>query len=612
MKIRFIYILLTLFIACNIAPAYAQQKKHTKKTVRKPAPRKIAKPTPRKAKKPVARLENKRKTVAQKLGDEAANTSDDNGANKGQSNNGTLTEQVIVTTAYKPVLADAVKIRRNPTLEDTVAYKAPLSYATLDKRLELNSKIRQLDAMKMPSQKDTDYKNNYLKLAAGSLKTLYGEAYFNNGPDEALQFGGYLKHFSQSGNDFYNQNYSTNQAGIFGKTIGNVVSLDGKIDFKNQGVNFYGFDPASPPPVLNAAGQHFNVLSGQGKLLKNYKDVPNDFTYALKLSGYTYSDAYQAQENNGVLSGFINETVGQFYAGLTASADLTTQKDSLYNYTNNILRVNPYLKFQGDIYKIDAGINVVKAFGQFSSINVFPAAKLELQVIPKYVRLFAEIKGDVDKASIYDLATGNPFIDQNVALKNSIDRLDIAAGLKGTLAPGLSFKADVYRNSVKDLPLFVSTYNATQHNYRFNVVYDNGNAQVEGINGEIDFKPGDAFNLYGRVEVKQYNLASQAEPWNLPKFKMTAGTEIHIADKVIVNGALVIRGSTYDEVTTGTATKTVTLNSFADVNGGVEYRITNKISIFGQVNNLLDTKYQTWLNFQNYGISVFGGAKFSF
>jgi len=47
----------------------------------------------------------------------------------------------VVTTAYKPVLADAVKIRLNPDLSDKTPFKAPLTYFPIDKRLELNSAL---------------------------------------------------------------------------------------------------------------------------------------------------------------------------------------------------------------------------------------------------------------------------------------------------------------------------------------------------------------------------------------------------------------------------------------------------------------------------------------
>ena len=43
------------------------------------------------------------------------------------------------------------------------------------------------------------------------------------------------------------------------------------------------------------------------------------------------------------------------------------------------------------------------------------------------------------KASIQNYTDINPFLGENISLINSVDKLDITIGLKGTLAPGLGF-----------------------------------------------------------------------------------------------------------------------------------------------------------------------------
>lgn len=597
MKLRYIYTLLTLLTLLSVAPAIAQTKPKEKKPVKKAAPAK--------------------KTDTKKLGDAAAKTS----AAAPTANTDTtkdqnaLSAQIVVTTAYKPLLADAVKIRRNPDLEDATPYKAPLTYKPLDLRLEQNSDIRQLEAMKMPREQDSIPQNNYAEVGLGNLKTTYGEAYFNTGPDQGLQAGGFVKHFSQEGT-LHNQNQSKNEVNVFGKSIGAENDLNGFIDYKYNSNYFYGFDPSDPTgTIVNQPKQHFSILSAEGNLAKNYADVPNDFTYAFKLKGYVYSDAFQAKESNLVLSGFLNETVQQFYAGLAGSLDLSTQQDSLYNYNNSLLRLNPYIKFQGDSYKIDAGINIVDQFGFSSAFYIFPAAKLELQVIPKYVRLFAEAKGDVNRSSIMDFTSINPFMGPNIAIKNSVDQLDISAGLTGTLAPGLGFKAFVFRNSIKYMPLMVSNFGPAGNTYA--IVYDNGRSRVNGLTGELDFKATDDVDVFGRVEFKDYQMAEQAEPWNLPKFKLTAGAAIHINNKVDITGSLLFRGNTQDisyadALNPQVKAAPINISSFADLSGGVTYKATNKISVFVKVNNILDTTNQAWLYYPDYGFNIFGGVGFAF
>jgi len=619
MNLKYTYTLLTLIIALYFVPAQAQTKKPAKKATVKTAVKT--------KKKPAAKAPAPKKTTAPKkatntsknLGDAAAKAAQDTtkkgGANANNpQNGGSLSEEIIVTTAYKPVLADAVKIRRNPDLEDKVPFKAPLAYAPIDKRQEQNSEIRQLEAMKRPPEQDSVLLNNYVKVGAGSLKTLFGEAYFANGRDEALQVGGYLKHFSQSGS-LEKQSQSKDDVSVFGKSILGDNNISGRITYNRMGTNFYGYDQAAPVSTFIPGKQHFNTISGEAELAKNYKDVENDFTYALKVKGYAFSNAYQARENNFVISGFLNQTVKQFYAGLSGSIDINSQKDSLYKINNNILRLNPYIKFQGTNYKIDAGVNIEKEFGDFGKFYIFPAAKLEVQVIPKYVRLFVEAKGDINRSSIRDFANINPFIGQNIEIRNSVDQLDISAGLKGTLAPGLSFKAAVFRNSVKNMPLLVSNFDAEGN--KFKVIYDDGKARINGFNGELDFKASDGLNIFGRVEIKDYKLASEAEPWNLPKFLLTAGTAIHINNKVSITGSLVFRGATNDRIfTPGPADEPVltqkSIGSFADLSGGVEYKATSKISVFVQANNILNTGYQNWLYYPNYGFNIFGGVGYSF
>jgi len=611
MKLKHLYTLLCLVMVLYFVPAAAQQTKH-KKTTKAPAKKvtaKVTKPAP----KPAVKTTTPTKAEAKDLGDAAAKTSDASikkeDAAKPNTSNNSLFEELVVTTAYKPVLADAVKIRRNPEMEDKIPFKAPLNYTPLDIRLEKNEDIKQLNAMKMPAEKDSALMPNYVKLGVGNLKTTFGEAYITNGRDQALQVGGYAKHLDQSGT-LFKQNSAKEAVGVFGKNITDQNTLTGRIDYNYNSNYFYGYNEANPFPLtFDPAKQHFSVLSAEGELAKNYKDVDKDFTYAVKLKGYTYSDAYKARENNLVLSGFFNETINQFYAGVSATADFSTQNDSLYSLNNSILRVNPYIKFQGDDYKVDAGINMVDEFGFTSNFYLFPAVKGELQVIPKYVRLFAEIKGDVNKTSLRDLSAMNPFIGQDIPIKNSVDKLDIAAGLKGTLAPALSFKFDVFRNSVQAMPLFLTNFTATGN--KFTVIYDNGSSRVNGLNGELDFKPSTDLDIFGRVEFKDYQMATEVQAWNLPKFKLTAGTSIRITDQVKITGTLLIRGAA-DSRDANLALPLVPIASFADLSGGVEYKVNKRIFIFGQVNNILNTNNIAWQYYPDYGFNIFGGAGLSF
>lgn len=159
--------------------------------------------------------------------------------------------------------------------------------------------------------------------------------------------------------------------------------------------------------------------------------------------------------------------------------------------------------------------------------------------------------------------------------------------------------------------MFVTNFYSAPNANKFAVLYDGGVTTVNGLNGELDFKPSDDLNIFGRVEFKDYKMATEAQPWNLPKFKLMAGTSININDRVKITGTLLFRGSAYSRDIDFTKPMT-TIGSFADLSGGVEYKVTNRIFIFGQVNNILNTTIQTYQYYPEYGFNIFGGAGFSF
>lgn len=613
MKLRYLLYVLLFSLMLHSVPAISQQKPAQKKTV---SAKTNKKPSAKTNKTATAKttINTKKSTIKTASADTTKKAGNARPAKKAEQPQGNLSEEIVVTSAYKPVLADAVKIRRNPNLDERQDAKPNFSYTSLlDKRLETNTGIRALDAIQIPKSADDTLYNNYAKAGIGTLNTTFGELYLDNGRNQTLQYGGYAKHFDQHGS-LPKQNASRQELGIFGKSVGENNSVSGRIDYTRRNNYFYGFNQDNPPSNLIPGKQHFNVIEGEAEIAKNFKDIENDFVYAAKISGYVFNNAYKAKENNLLVDVSINQTIKQFYAGLNASLDVSSTKDSLYDINNNILRANPYLKLQGENYKIDAGVNLTSEFGNRTSFHIFPAAKIEFQVVPKYVRIFGEVRGDVNKTLLRNLTEENPFLGQNIDIKNSIDRLTISAGLKGTAAPGLGFKVEFIRQSITGLPLFVNNFNITGSQNKFIVIYDGGKSTVTGFNGDLDFKASETVDVFGRLEYRKYKLATEAQPWNLPAIKLTAGTNIHINKKITVNGALLIRGETQDRPVPSFSSlyQPTTLPSFADLSGGIDYKVAKRFSIFAQANNLLNNKYQTYLYYPAVGFNIFGGLSVSF
>ncbi|WP_449435564.1 hypothetical protein [Pedobacter steynii] len=530
-----------------------------------------------------------------------------------------VTEEIEVVRPYKPILAEAVKLRRSPDLNDIKTYKAKFNYSLTDRKLELNSDINKLQAQEVVAAKQEELINNYVKGGFGSAKTIFGEAYINIGRDEAMQAGGYFQHFSQSGK-LNKQQSSQQKLSIFGRSIGDVVTLSGRVNFQRNGLYFYGIDKNNPTLNPDPEKQTLNFFEAEGELVNKYTEDPDALSYALKLNGYIWSDKFNAKENSVVLNGYVNKRISKFNLGLAASTEFGSTKDELVSVGNNLLKLNPYIRLQASGVKITAGINFVQEFGAFSSTRIFPAVTADFTLIPDYLQIFGEVKGDVNRNSLKQFTDENPFLNNNITIRNSIEKLSISGGIKGTGGPGFGYKARVYHKNIEDMPLFVNNFSNFN---KFDVIYDFGTMKLIGLEGELSVQVSDALKWTGKLNFEDYKPAAETQSWFKPQMRLSSDLSYVINKKVTLNASVAIQDDSKAKIYTSApanpyytpdpANETVvTVKGFVDLGAGVSYKINNKFSAFAKANNLLNTSYSRYLHYEVIGLNVFGGISYSF
>lgn len=536
-------------------------------------------------------------------------------------------EEIEVIRDYKPILADAVKIRRSPDLSNIRVYQPELKYSGLNQRIDIPSGLYQLRIHEMPPVRPENMTNNYAKIGLGNLNTYLGELYINSGEDETMQVGGFAKLYNRKG-DLKGQKFSNQQVGIFGRKVLDQVSLNGEIGYNRLGTAFYGFNPARPDANLDPSNQAYNDLYFNAELLKNYIPMDDDISYSAKVAGYLFSDKYDASEKSIALSGYFNKKMESFSVGLNASVDFTSVHDTKYKMGNSIARINPYVRIFGDSYRLTLGGTLAMEFGDFSSTNLFPAAELEYDMVPKYVTLFGGVKGDVVKTSIRELAKINPYLNENLNIINQTEKIHGFAGVKGNAGATVGYKASVSYKKIENFPLLVnSETNAT----RFDLIYDSekDDTSVLGLEGELNIRVSETVNLGGRANYNKYSMGLEERAWFLPKFQMTSYGRINVSDKLFIDGEVLFNSATsakvYKEVDAslplpdptepGTSVKNYSIKSmrsFVDLGGAIEYRIDKTFGIYVRANNILGKKYERFLYYPNLGLNVIGGINYSF
>ncbi|MNX11888.1 hypothetical protein D3C86_416550 [compost metagenome] len=532
-----------------------------------------------------------------------------------------VNEEIEVVRPYKPILAEAVKLRRSPNLDDVKTYKAKLNYSITDRKLELNSDIQKLQAQALAEEKASILVNNYVKGAFGSLATLLGEAYFNTGKDEGLQLGGYFRHFSQEGK-LNKQNSSSQQLSVFGRSILDENTFSGKLNFERNGTYFYGIDDLRPTLNPNPEKQALTFVELEGEMVKNFTEDQDAFSYALKANGYIWGDKFSAKENYFSLNGYLNKRISSFNLGLAASTEFGNTKDALTNVGNNLLRLNPYIRLQVNGAKITAGINFVQEFGTYSSSRIFPAVTADFTLIPDYLQVFGEVKGDVNRNSLKGLTDENPWLNSNINIRNTIEKLSFSAGIKGTGGPGFGYKARIYVKQFDDMPLFVNNY--TDFN-KFDVIYDFGKTKLTGLEGEISVQVSDALKWTGKLNIDDWKPAQETYSWFKPGLKVSSNFVYTYNKKLSFNAAVVIQDDVKAKlyianpvnpqqyVVPNTSIESIeTIKGFVDLGIGADYRINNKFSVFAKANNILNKNYNRYLFYQVNGFNIFGGLTYSF
>src|SRR5690606_17297972 len=228
---------------------------------------------------------------------------------------------------YRPILADAVKIRRSPDMTNKRSYMPKLSYGSIpDKKLDINTGLKELDVQETPFSEMQDQRSNYVKFGLGNFNTILGEGYFSYDAYEDMQVGGFLKHLSQKGS-LDGQKFSRQEVGVFGKRVLPTMTLNGLIGYNRYATNFYGIPMADDGmTLLNPSpeeGQAFNDIYFSGELTSNY-DPENDqaVSYSAKLDAYSFSDKFNASETSFALSAYLNKRVNAFNVGANVSLDV--------------------------------------------------------------------------------------------------------------------------------------------------------------------------------------------------------------------------------------------------------------------------------------------------
>ena len=268
---------------------------------------------------------------------------------------------------------------------------------------------------------------------------------------------------------------------------------------------------------------------------------------------------------------------------------------------NNVFLITPTVLLKTPNLYLHAGIIPSWDRGDF---HMLPNAMADITTDDQRFTLQLGWIGYYDKGSYQRFASINPWLGQPDSLKNTRVQ-EGYVGFKGSVGNHLSYSAKVGYQQHKNLPLFV---NDSIDGKTFNIVYE-GKLNIFQTHAEAEYRIGEKFSAKGIVNWNIFKIQDQAKPWGMIPIEVSASLRAEILKDLFLRTDLWAWDGPRYRGKTGEALKN---GGAFDLNAGAEFRVYKNFSVWLQMNNIFNNKYQRWNQYQVFGFNILGGIVYSF
>ncbi|RSK49839.1 TonB-dependent receptor [Hymenobacter rigui] len=499
----------------------------------------------------------------------------------------------------------------------------PVNYSFQDFRLpadKLNPSVRVLT---IRQEELAPLTGNYLKAALGNYGTAYGRAYLHNTRSEAGSYGLDFKHLSSANGpvDRRNSGQSQTSLGLNGETYQGPLVLGAKVDVGRERYNFYGYNGnvLRELPKADSIKQVFKRAAIKVYARNRAKDAAFQYDFGL---GFNYwSDFYNARESNVYATLRSGYTLGETSrVSVNGDVSFISHKDSL-TVSRPFVQVTPAYELTLDRLALSVGATLGytgDTIGNARQFNAYPAVRAAYTVTEDKFVAYAGLGGAIQRVTMYDLTTENPWLAPNVRVADTRRGPTLYFGFQAAPARALEVNGRVTLSNDRNLYFY---NNSRRDSSKFDLVYDKKATQLVNVHGEIIYNAAEQFRLGFKADYNGYNVKTLAKAFHRPAFQSVLFGSYNFYDKLLVGGELYTYSSSYgagykpgsfDPAYIPGAQIVRPTDTVIDLNLRADYRIMENLSIFALGNNLIGRKYERFLNYPVKGINVLAGVTYDF
>ncbi len=523
-------------------------------------------------------------------------------------------KEYIIVKDYKPVLGESFKISDSPEGDTVSAIPPKMEYVLRSRKITSEYELSTIKAVKIKDEQLVKLYRSYIKLGIGNYTTYAGDLFVNALRSKKGAVGLALNHFS--GNPGLKNvgpaGFSQSHGGVYGKYFLENSTFSGNVDYNRDVVHYYGYETDT---IINKSDlkQRFNKFGMQIALGSNYL-TRNHLDYSGSFGFTTINDTYEVSENDILISGKLGKRINEYYINGDLSFNYfkkslaINEPISLYNdLSRSIVTFIPSISFNKDKVNLTLGLNFAVQKNLDSKIHLFPKIDLILPIAENILYSFVGVNGKIVKNNYQSIVLENSFVSSAVIPVNTINKLELKAGLNGNFSTLFSFMTMVKYTTVDRMLLFI---NDSVYFNKFNTLYVNG--KVLNLHAELSYKASEKFYATLRFDQYGYSMDLNEKAWHKPNMEMVLNMKYNFWDKLVINASIYARGKYFVRVQESIGYVSQKVNGYMDANLGIEYRYSKILSLYIDFNNLGFTRQYFWYNYPSERLNVLGGIKYSF
>ena len=515
----------------------------------------------------------------------------------------TKKEVISITSSFKPSIIKTGKIEfyAAPPVKDDASFSfnyIPSHGANITTMTGFSVKPLAM----VTEVKKVDSAGLFAKVGYGNIQNPFVQLAYQSA-HKSSDYSIWVDHISAKGK-LKDQQFGNSSLGF---SFQNKINQSQKIfvsgGYDLSGYRLYGFDHSLFAFQKNVLLQRFNNAS-VGAVFSQLLGEENKTSIAPQIKFNFFSTNKSANEFSTNIKlpveYLLKENLNLIIQPNLEMLLYSNRKDSSKLYS--LFQVPLKASYFSKNYKIEAGI--VSAIKK-DRLSILPDLNVNYNIGTSDLSLVAKIKSSISFNSAHELYALNPFISSPDSLE-VLTQSSYAAGVHWANRKGLELTLTAGYTNFKNLPLFVNTGISGKD---MKAVTESSLEAIT-INGSMDYVFSEKFKANSTTEIfifqgqKKFNAAYGFIP-----------IKVQVGASWIPISPLKLRTNVnfWAGHKAGYEFKPdVRLKDFIDINLGVDYKLSKKWAIWLDLNNIANSSYQRWNQYNSFGFNMVGGFRYSF